>query len=540
MTRLGQMVRLKKNIKNSPKTKICLLAAGIGTRNIYAEGFVKGLLTLKNKAIISHILDKFSDRYEIVVAVGHNENLYREFLPMAYPKRKFKFVKINPFKGKGSGPGYSLLCCENFLKCNFFLIPSDAYINPKEKFKNYKYNWIGTGCVEDSSLSSYCLVNKKSNNDVINLIDKRSNPNKNLKNDVFTGIAFIYDYKDFFKGLKSKNIIKKEKQVSAGLNALISKSFKKKYIKTWRDLGTSQLYEKFALNDSRQNLLKKDEKTFIYDKVVIKYYKNSKIIDKKVKRAKLLSPLTPKIEKKNKNFFSYNKIKGHLLSEESSNAKFEDLLNISKKTIFKPINMSEKNKESFNKECLYFYKNLTLNRVKEYFKKWPSHSKEFIINKRKYPNFRTIWNSLPWDDISKGIPTNFHGDFQPENIICTQSGFKLIDWRHNFTEGTDYGDLYYDLSKLKHALIINGQIIRDGKYSIKIQNNNVRLSYDKKFNLLSFNRILDSFIKNNDYSVTKVNAITGLIYIRIACLYENEYSNFLYFLGIQYLSKRFL
>ena len=87
---------------------------------------------------------------------------------------------------------------------------------------------------------------------------------------------------------------------------------------------------------------------------------------------------------------------------------------------------------------------------------------------------------MPWDDIAKGIPTNFHGDFQPENIICTQSGFKLIDWRHNFTERTDYGDLYYDLSKLKHALIINGQIIRDGKYSIKIQNNNVRLSYYTK------------------------------------------------------------
>ena len=534
------MVRLKKSIKKTPKIKICLLAAGIGTRNKHAEGFVKGLLPFRNKAIISHILDKFSDRYEVVVAVGHNENLYREFLPLAYPKRKFKFIKINPFKGKGSGPGYSLLCCAKFLKCNFFLIPSDAYINPLKKFKNYNYNWIGTGTIEDNSLSNYCLVNKKSNNNVINLIDKKSNPNINLKNDVFTGIAFIHDYLDFFKGLKSEKIINKERQVSSGLNALISKGVKSKYIKTWRDLGTSQLYEEFALNDSKQNLLKRDEKTFIYDKCVIKFYKNPKIIDKKVKRAKLLSPLTPKILKKYKNFFSYKKVKGHLLSEEHSKTKFEKLLKTSKKTIFKPINISEKNKEFFYGECLSFYKDLTLKRVEEYFKKWPLHSKEFTINKKKYPNFKTIWSSLPWNDIAKGIPTNFHGDFQPENIICTKSGFKLIDWRHSFTETINYGDLYYDLSKLKHALIINGQIIRDGKYSIKIQNNNVQLSYETKFNLLNFNRILESFIIDNDYSKTKVDAITGLIYIRIACLYDNEYSNFLYFLGIQYLSKRFL
>ena len=68
--------KIEEELKNSPKTKICF-SCRYWNRNIYAEGFVKGLLTLKNKAIISHILDKFSDRYEIVVAVGHNE-IYTE------------------------------------------------------------------------------------------------------------------------------------------------------------------------------------------------------------------------------------------------------------------------------------------------------------------------------------------------------------------------------------------------------------------------------------------------------------------------------
>ena len=534
------MVKLKKSIKKTPKTKVCLLAAGIGKRNVHADEFVKGLLTYKNKAIISYVIDSFPNKYEIVVAVGHNENLYREFLPLAYPKRVFTFVRIKPYKGRGSGPGYSLLSCERFLKCNFFLIPSDAYIDPIKKFQNYKHNWIGTGSMLNNSLSSYCLVEKNSNNNVINFIDKKKDLNNKLKNNVFTGIAFINNYIDFFNGLRSEEIVNKEKQVSSGLNALISKGIKTKYIKTWKDLGTSKLYEKFALNDPNQNLIKRDERTFIYDKVIIKYYKDYRIVDKKVRRAKLLSPLTPKIGNKFKNFFSYNKVKGHLLSEEYSNKKFKELLTVSNKTIFKPIIISEKNKRIFYKECLYFYKELTLRRIKEYFKKWPLHSKEFTINKKKYPNFKTIWNTLPWEDISKGIPTNFHGDFQPENIICTKSGFKFIDWRHNFTGSLDYGDLYYDLSKLKHALIINGQIIRDGRYSIKICKNDVRLSFDTKSNLLGFNKILKSFIKKNNYSNTKVDALTGLIYLRIACLYNSEYSNFLYFLGIQYLSKRFL
>jgi dTDP-glucose pyrophosphorylase len=520
--------------------KACILAAGIGSRNKYAKNFAKGLLPYKNKPLIFYILKTLPIEIEIIVAVGFQENLYREFLPMAFPERTFTFVTIDHYHGKKSGPGYSLLCCENFLKNPFYLFPSDAYIDPRESLPRKDYNWVGLGSTSKRRLSSYCLAEINQKGCINRFIDKESNPDSKLKDNVFTGIAFINNYLEFFEGLKSEDVINNEKQVSAGLNKLILKDLRAHSIASWKDLGTSSLYEINALDDEGQNLLKPNEKTYLLGNKVFKYFEDTEIISKKIKRANQLKPLTPHIVDKGKNFFSYKKVPGHLLSEEVSGLILENFLNKCKTTLFNPIEVNRKEKEFYYDQCLYFYKDLTLKRVENYLKKFPSHSESHVINGLKCPKFETIWNNIPWDQIREGIPSYFHGDFQPENIICSNNEIRLIDWRQNFTKETLYGDVYYDLAKLNHALIINGQMIREGHYSISISSNKVNYSYLMKSNLVNFLNIFNSFSIKNGYSIKKIDALTGIIYLRIASLYDTKYANFLYFLGIHYLSKRFL
>ena len=71
-------------------------------------------------------------------------------------------------------------------------------------------------------------------------------------------------------------------------------------------------------------------------------------------------------------------------------------------------------------------------------------------------------------DLNDGIPTNFHGDLHFENILKYKKKIVLLDWREDFSGINNYGDIYYDLAKINHGLIIDHGIIKSSKFSIKV------------------------------------------------------------------------
>ena len=124
--------------------KICILAAGKGTRmGEYGEKINKSLLPIRNKAIISHIIDSFLDSDEFVIALGYRGYQVKEYLSMAHPERKFQYVDVENFENEGSGPGLSLLCCKNYLNEPFYYMPCDCILHTN--LENLpQTNWIGT------------------------------------------------------------------------------------------------------------------------------------------------------------------------------------------------------------------------------------------------------------------------------------------------------------------------------------------------------------------------------------------------------------
>ena len=50
-------------------------------------------------------------------------------------------------------------------------------------------------------------------------------------------------------------------------------------------------------------------------------------------------------------------------------------------------------------------------------------------------------------------------------------------------------------------------------------------------------KIFDSFVEKNKFSLNKVNILTSLIYLNIATLHHQPYSLFLYYLGKDMLNK---
>ena len=134
------------------------------------------------------------------------------------------------------------------------------------------------------------------------------------------------------------------------------------------------------------------------------------------------------------------------------------------------------------------------------------------------------------------IPVHFHGDLQPENVIYnSEQSFSLIDWRESFGSSVEFGDLYYDLSKLYHGLLINGSNILKGHYDYEVVGDSASLKFLIKSNLYQLMSSLKNFCECNNYSWSNVTLLGVIHYLNICNLYteynNNKYGNFLFLYG---------
>ena len=70
------------------KYKVCILAAGSGSRLNNLSKIHKSLLPINERAIISSIIEQFDKTIEIVIAIGSKHQQIQEYLRFAYPKKK--------------------------------------------------------------------------------------------------------------------------------------------------------------------------------------------------------------------------------------------------------------------------------------------------------------------------------------------------------------------------------------------------------------------------------------------------------------------
>ena len=66
---------------------------------------------------------------------------------------------------------------------------------------------------------------------------------------------------------------------------------------------------------------------------------------------------------------------------------------------------------------------------------------------------------------------------------------------------------------------------------ISKNNNEIKYSFEKRKLLISFQKILYKFIKDNNFDLNKVKILTSLIYLNISKFYEYPYSEMLFYHG---------
>ena len=194
---------------------------------------------------------------------------------------------------------------------------------------------------------------------------------------------------------------------------------------------------------------------------------------------------------------------------------------------------------SFVKNCNIFYKNKLIQRVKKFYKITNTKDRVYKINGKIIPRFKDLIKKVNWEYLSEGIPSRFHGDYHFENIIYDKikNRFTFLDWRQDFNGILTHGDMYYDLAKLMHGLIISHEIVNNNKFSILQKNSKVQIKIKRKKHLLKFEKYFCKWIKLNKYCLNKVYLLTSMIYLNIAALHHAPYNKFLYFYGINMLKK---
>ena len=512
--------------------KFCILAAGRGTRSNDVDGLHKALLPLENKPVISYLIDKLDKNVEIVIAVGYKSEQIKTYLDSVYTDRKITYVDVDNYDKKGSGPGYSLLCCKDELQTPFIFTSVDTILEEDVAFNYVGDNWLGVSEVDIDDSMNYCLVRGSK------YLDKLY---YGTGNRAYVGMAGIHDYEDYWKALEEHKILKDEYQVIHGFDGLENIRL---IDFTWYDTGNNKSYyetKKVFCNDIVAN--KSDEAIFIHENKVIKYFNNPEMVKQRIERTKYLNGNCPEVTFVNNNMYLYDYVNGKLLSNITNEVVLRKFLDNCQENLF---NQREVDFDSFIDDCVQMYETKTKSRIKSLSGSSLDNIKE--INGIQVEPIDTMLQKIDWNRFyENAIPSYFHGDLQPENILYDKNNdkFVLIDWRQRFGKSLEIGDIYYDLSKLHHDILINGQRILKGMYDYDINNlTSVSLDFYCKSNLVYFMDIFKEFCEENGYVWNNVELLSILHYINICTLYDNfqdgKYGRFLFLYGKYLLAKFFI
>lgn len=502
--------------------KVLITTSGLGSRLGNLTDYTnKSLVRVGDIPAISHIVEKYDKDTPFVITLGHFGSYVKQFLLITYPDRDFTFVEVDKYKGPGSSLGYSILQAKDELQCPFIFHASDTILTDEDNIPNLSTNWCAGAFKEETSQYRTLKINQGK----VEYINEKGEINFDFP---YIGLSGIKDYELFWNCLCNLDNRENLSDVHVINEMLKSVQFNFHKINNWLDIGNVNELAKARkyFNSSIEVLDKENESIFFFDKFVIKFFSDEQVCANRVSRAKLLGDLVPKLLDSSPNFYKYEKAKGSLLAKSVNKKEFKKFLDWSKTNLW--VNKSTSN---FDKKCFDFYITKTLKRIDSYLKGKKDY--EEIINGETVIPAKRLINSIDLDWLCDGVPVQFHGDFILDNVIKTSTSFKLIDWRQDFSGDLSIGDIYYDLAKLNHNLIVNHEIVASGYFNSDTRDCHILC----KSTLLECIDILHHFIEKNGYDLKKVKILTCIIWINMAPLHEYPFNKFLFNYGKYKLTK---
>jgi choline kinase len=515
--------------------RVCIPAAGTGSRLGGLTKFInKSLVSIANRPSLSHLIEQFPKDTEFVIALGHKGQLVREFLELAYPKRHFFFADVDPFEGPGSGLGLSLLCCKRYLQQPFIFISCDTLV--REPIPAPDENWMGYA--EEKELQPYRTLKVESGR--VEVICEKGVGNTDTHRP-YIGLAGIHDYQTFWESMEQGG----DQAIQSGevyaLRQLLSRKIGACGF-TWYDTGNLEALARakdFYQESGAPNILEKaNEAIWFVDGQVIKFSDDQKFIANRVKRVQQLQGFVPEVTGACLHMYRYQKVEGKVMAEVVTLPLFERLLEHCK-GFWEQKMLSADEAQDFHSTCRRFYRDKTFERVELFYKNFSRHDGMEPINGESMPKLDTLLNAIDWNWLADGLPGRFHGDLHFENILWSAADqrFTFLDWRQDYGGDLFTGDIYYDLAKLLHGLIISHELIAGEFYTAEWGQDAIAYDFHRKQILIECERRFKQWLEVEGYDIKKVWVLTALVYLNIAALHHYPYSFLLFSLGKAMLQK---
>lgn len=509
--------------------RVLIPAAGTGSRlGGITRHLNKALVSVANRPAISLIIDSFPPDAEFIIALGHKGGLIREFLRLAHPGRVFRFSEVSPFEGPGSGLGLSILACKEHLRQPFVFVSCDTLV--RGEIPPPDRNWAGWADADD--IAHYRTLEVK-DGAVAGISEKgEGSP---VSHRAYIGLSGIKDHEAFWRAMEDGGPAAVAAGEAWGLRALLPLGIEARRF-DWHDTGTPQGLKESRLayaEPGAPNILEKpDEAIWFVGGNVIKFSNDEKFISSRVARSRELKGYVPEVTGSTAHMYRYPRAEGTVLSECATLPLFRDLLAHSS-GFWEIRGLSKAGRDAFENACMVFYKDKTLQRVELFYKNFSRADGTEPINGKPMPRLTDLLTAVDWNWLANGLPGRFHGDFHFENILWSKTDrrFTFLDWRQDFGGSLNIGDVYYDLAKLLHGLIICHELIVRDHYSVQWSDGEIRFSFERKPVLEACENLYYGWLKDNGHDAAKVRVLTALIYLNIAALHHHPYGLLLYALG---------
>ena len=230
-----------------PIKKVVIAAAGQGTRMLYlTKNKCKHLINVRKRPFLAYVLDNLylAGYKEIILVVGHTEDLMRNFVATYTPpkKGKIRIELVNQYKILGSkekiyGTACPLMCVKDIIKDEQFLFVCGDNLYSVKDLKSMdiddKYNYVA-GLEHENPEKYGVLVN--GGEFLKEIVEKPKEYISNLIN------AGMYKFtKDVFDKIP---LIKKSPRGEYEITDVVSLLAKEKKVKVkkikdyWKDFGS--------------------------------------------------------------------------------------------------------------------------------------------------------------------------------------------------------------------------------------------------------------------------------------------------------------
>jgi NDP-sugar pyrophosphorylase family protein len=499
------------------KTTVVIPTAGLGSRvGDLSKNLNKSLLPFRAMPVIAHIIERFPKNTRFIVPIGYKADQVKDFLNIAYSDRHIEFVEIDDYTSSKSGPGYTISKCLSNIKEPFWYIPCDTYFTENIADKFYDEDTIFVKQVP-SELSSLYTMFEVMDDRITKMSFKEHQDSAWL---AFTGVMHINDWIGFSERLTTYH--------SPEIIWTIQQNSKVVKLNSWTDFGNIDIYKAAVSASQKYDWTKTDELTFICNHKVIKWWIDANIPKKKYDKTLNNYKVIPTNCMFKGEWLAYDLFEGSTLYDNHSAKILTDLLNWLDKEVWLQSNAD------LSLAAHEFYKQKTLKRIALFLKKYPNIEDASSIDGIEVKHWKYYLENINWPLLENtNLPGFIHGDLQFDNVIVNDLGeFKIIDWRHEFANLVDIGDIYYDLAKLIGGFIIDYSKIKQNQFSYTKDKGNIKLNIPHVKNHKDYISIVKKFIEDKGWDYSKVQLLIPLIFWNMAPLHTPPFDQFLWYLGI--------